>query len=57
LAGDDLFHPILGGGGGEVAGEVKHQHGVGPGGGEEFLPLVQRGQAEGAASGAKTVTG
>ena len=27
--------------------EMEHQHRIGPGSGEQFLPLIQRGQAEG----------
>ena len=44
---DDLRNPVVGGGGGHFGVEVEHQHGVGPGLREQFLPLVEGGEAEG----------
>jgi hypothetical protein len=38
---------ILRAGAGQRIVEFKDQHAIGPGGGEQFLPLVERGQAEG----------
>jgi hypothetical protein len=52
-AGDELLRRRLRQGG----VEFKHQHGIGPRRGEQFLPLVQRREAERRRLGSKWLTG
>jgi hypothetical protein len=50
-------HPIMRRGGGEVAGEVEDQHGIGPGGAKSSCRWSSVVRRKGAASGAKMATG
>ena len=46
LAAEPLVHPAFGKHPGDRIVEMKHEHGVGSGAREQFLPLVERGQPE-----------
>jgi hypothetical protein len=46
VAHQHFLNPMVGGHRRHRRIEVQHQHGVGAGGGEQLLPLVERGEAE-----------